>query len=833
MQVSQINDHVTHAVIGGSKAINFGISDDAELMNVLSKALYTDQQLAVIRETMCNAWDAHIEAGISDTAFWVTLDNKELIVRDFGPGIPLDMIGPVYGTYGGSTKKMNGNVTGGFGLGCKSPFAYTEHFEVTSWNQGTMTVYNMSKSSAEVQGKPGIIPIVSVPTTETGLQVRIKLKSPHDRGRFEKLIRRIAENGEMNCVFNGVTLEKLPFDQMVHNFLVTNKQLIETPQTILLRYGHVIYPIEMAEPFSTQYARITQILGKIPKPSTLHHNGNRYKIVFQAPPNTISITPSREALSMQEGTINTITKLLDDFLTIAEDRLEVGCFDLLQKSIEQTWLNSAPNVLFETKDRIPNLRHQETVNDIMVTFDQFITRFASYSYPDYPAFKQKDQIGRVQALIDSGFGDSVLLQQFKERLELEFSKPEKDYEIIKEKDWFDNYILKPLTSALVLDSSLNINRLFLYCQQRKTSSDKDVKPIVPSNMAPRPFFKYFPWLRKIVVLAHNRLEFELRASNFPIMTHWMGKVEDVFLYVVPRSPKKVEAAREFFKKGNYVILDLTVAQPWEAQDAVAPAPKEYTSRAKRKGIPTLESCLIPDTQNINMTLPNMEEERLIDSPEFIIKASYKSDTPHLPYFTTTVSRFIIKNWGKIGGFVVNSNQEAKYTAMGAALYEDFILEKIFQEFSTNPRIIESLPFMFNRSNIIAERKYGRWTYEHELNFMGAVYSDPDLVDYFGLVQTMTEDDQLYWTMWTEFKSENLQGTKGIFKKITDLLESIEINQKVMDLFDLIRKSYLLLAFDSQQTKEYMAKKPGFRTVNPLSPKQRLILRDMLLQAIEG
>ena len=833
MQVSQVNDHVTHAVIGGFKAINFTVSDDAELMNVLSKALYTDQQLAVIRETLCNAWDAHIEAGIPDKPFQITLDSDELVIRDFGPGIPLEMIGPVYGTYGGSTKKMNGNVTGGFGLGCKSPFAYTDHFEVTSWNQGTMTVYNMSKSSAEVQGKPGIVPIVSVPTTETGLQVRIKLKLRHDRERFEKLICRIAQNGEMNCTFNGALLEKLPFDRVVHNFLVTNKQLIETPQPILLRYGHVIYPIESEQAFATQYRQIIQILEKISTSNGWRNRNSKYKIVFQAPPNTVSITPSREALSMQEGTINTITKLLDDFLSIAEVRLEKGCFDLLQASINQTWLNAAPKILFETKDSIPNLRRQEIIEDVIVDFDQFITRYAAYSYPDYPAFKQKDQMARVQALIDGGFGDRGLLEQFKKRLQAEF-EPIKGEEILPAQDWFKKHVLNPLTSALVLDSTLNSDKLFLYCQQRKNSWDTDLKAIAPKDMVPRPLFKYFMWLRKIVVLAHNRLDFEDRASEFPVMRHWLGKVEDVFLYTVPRSPKKVEVARDFFKKMGYVILDLTVAQPWEAQDAAAPTPKKYSSRPKRKGIPTLESCLIPDTQNINMMLPNQEEERLIDAPEFVLKASYKSDTHHLPDHSVNVSRFIISNWGKLGGFVVNSNQEAKYIAMGAALYEDFILGKIFEEFSNNPRIIESLPFMFERSKIIGGKEWGHYhVYAREMNFMTAIYADPDLVDYFGLVQTMDQNDQLYWMMWNEFKSEGRHGTKGLFKQITDLLEAIEVDQRVIDLFDLVRRSKLLYAFDPKQTVEYMVKNPAADVLNPISSKQRLMLRDMLLNAIEG
>ena len=90
---------------------------------------------------------------------------------------------PIYGVYGASTKKQDATVTGGFGLGCKAPFAYSEHFEVTSWHKGTKTIYNLSRSSAEVNGKPGIFPIASFPTTESGLQVRIPLNNG-DRSEF-------------------------------------------------------------------------------------------------------------------------------------------------------------------------------------------------------------------------------------------------------------------------------------------------------------------------------------------------------------------------------------------------------------------------------------------------------------------------------------------------------------------------------------------------------------------------------------------------------------------------------------------------------------------------
>src|SRR5690606_14046504 len=186
MLVAHQDDRITHAVIGGKKAINFGISDDPAFFQILSSALYKDPMLAMVRETICNAWDAHIENECTDRPIQITLDDDYLIIKDFGKGIPDNLIGPIYAIYGASTKKNDGRQTGGFGLGCKSPFAYTDHFEVTSCHGGMKTIYNISKSSAGVQGKPTIIPIASFPSNETGIQVKIPLDPMKNNFRIEE-----------------------------------------------------------------------------------------------------------------------------------------------------------------------------------------------------------------------------------------------------------------------------------------------------------------------------------------------------------------------------------------------------------------------------------------------------------------------------------------------------------------------------------------------------------------------------------------------------------------------------------------------------------------------
>ena len=140
MQVSQQDQFITHAVVGNSESVSMGVSDDAALMHILSSTLYTYPQLAVVREIVCNAWDAHIAAGITDKPIDVSITTDRIIIRDYGFGIAHAQIGPIYGVYGNSTKRDDSASTGGFGLGSKAPFAYTDNFEVISHHLGQKTI---------------------------------------------------------------------------------------------------------------------------------------------------------------------------------------------------------------------------------------------------------------------------------------------------------------------------------------------------------------------------------------------------------------------------------------------------------------------------------------------------------------------------------------------------------------------------------------------------------------------------------------------------------------------------------------------------------------------
>lgn len=311
MQVADNNQLATTATLGTQEAMSFAISDDPAFYQVLSANLYSNPKLAMCRETLCNLWDAHIEAGITDKPGLVEItEDNFLIFRDYGKGIPADLIGMVYGTYGASTKKTDSKQTGGFGLGCKSPFAYTDSFQVTSFNQGVKTIYSVSKSAVETGGRPGIIPIASFPTEESGLEVKIPIDH-YDRNELVRYIRYIVLHGEMKILFmNDDAVPGIP--ALLPTLGMSMKPGTYNVDTgswyngymgnhfAFVRYGNVVYPIPDSS--STEQAikvlrQFMEILGK-------------GRILIQAAPDTLALAPSRETLTNLKMTDDGITDLV-------------------------------------------------------------------------------------------------------------------------------------------------------------------------------------------------------------------------------------------------------------------------------------------------------------------------------------------------------------------------------------------------------------------------------------------------------------------------------------------------------------------------------------------
>ena len=128
----------------------FGFAATKEAFQVLSSSLYSNPKLAIIRELSTNANDAHKQAGKDDYPFNLHLPTASepfFNIRDYGDGIPEDLIYNVYANFFVSTKTEDEEQTGCFGLGSKTPFSLVDEYEVISYCEGKKKTYKMSKKN--------------------------------------------------------------------------------------------------------------------------------------------------------------------------------------------------------------------------------------------------------------------------------------------------------------------------------------------------------------------------------------------------------------------------------------------------------------------------------------------------------------------------------------------------------------------------------------------------------------------------------------------------------------------------------------------------------------
>lgn len=158
-------------VDGDFQTQNMQIEISGHAFSVLSKGLYSDPHKAIVRELACNARDAQVETGLQDKPFDLYLPNglaPMFKIRDYGPGIAPDMIPTLY-TYFKSAKQHTNEMTGFFGLGSKSPFAYTKKFTAVSYHGGKRHHFMVFMNP---QGIPATTLMSSEDSTEpTGLEV--------------------------------------------------------------------------------------------------------------------------------------------------------------------------------------------------------------------------------------------------------------------------------------------------------------------------------------------------------------------------------------------------------------------------------------------------------------------------------------------------------------------------------------------------------------------------------------------------------------------------------------------------------------------------------------
>lgn len=763
MQVSHQNDHITHAVIGGKQAIEFGISNSAEFFNILSSTLYKDQILAVVREVLCNAWDAHIEAGCTNRAVQITLTNDTFTIKDFGKGIHHDDMGMIYGTYGNSTKKNDGNQTGGFGLGCKAPFAYTDHFEVVSSHAGIRTIYNLSKSSAQAMGKPGIIPIASFPSDESGLTVTIRIK-PQDHERFSTLIRRVAHNGDMNMQLNGEQLTTLDFDVSQRNFLLTRARLLDAHYPIMIRYGNVIYPVESSGNDKT-YLAIRTHLYALPGSHT------PFCIVFQAPPHSIAVTPSRESLSMQEHTIKTLGTLFKGFLDSLEGEFKEACAKYTASVVQKAVTDKRIDELLKREVGLPRVEKAD-VAQVIRDFDTMAKTFMQANYPKGLDYRREDITRRLEAMVQNNLLDRGKAASFIKELKqvkTECTAHHSWHNSYEKTNWLQRNVMAPVLKKL-LKEGLPTNQLFSCNKedhQHHSSKRDGVPPLVPATKAsPHHLLVTLPYLRNIVVISTRRQDLVPRAYSHEVFKK-AGCYLGFLVYLVSRKKGELAAVRAFFAQQGMVVVDLTLMEDEEKKYSTIRDPRVPT----KKGVVQLSATLCD--RNLNLARMQYDTADRIEDPKFMLLASLRNNVCSVDSFSNKTSSFLVQLFGKEGGVTNSTSTYNKWISKGAVPFIDYVIDKVTAHILNNPRFEAHMAQHANRVCLNTS---------HQESAFELITRHEPLAKEYGLTNPLTDEDKKYLAIWeTLTRSYNTYLSDKRVKAVIEWLNNIPSSPKVIKL----------------------------------------------------
>lgn len=335
------------------KETSFSIKASPIAFDILSNKLYSDPILAIVRELLCNAYDSHVVAGTTDTPIDVIFPNNlenTFTIRDYGTGLSKESIYELYTTFFGSNKSNSNDLTGGFGLGSKTPFAYTTSFSVTSYYNGVESRYLVTKKD----GYPTIYEISDTPTTEpNGLKVAIPVsKDSYDNSKFFTAFQNyIYYIPEIKVNSNAEYNRGIKVYQKDNITCYKTKYYYKDEHKVFIKQGQNVYDV-----IAHKYLEYNNL-------NILSDINSYLDIVIEVPIGTIGITPNREQLSVEDKDYNTVynilTKCINTFTANFENFVEVlvkssvsGVQNLITKFYTKKYLNGTALGLINTGGNI-------------------------------------------------------------------------------------------------------------------------------------------------------------------------------------------------------------------------------------------------------------------------------------------------------------------------------------------------------------------------------------------------------------------------------------------------------------------------------------------------
>lgn len=318
------------------KKLDAKIEMNAFTFKMLAKQ-YSRPIEAIVQELCANAHDSHVRAGKEDVPFSVTLPSAIVPyfkVRDYGVSMSPETIETVYLTYMSSDKRKSNTEHGCFGLGSKTPLAYSgiDQFNITTYLDGVARFYTFGYGTS---GCPELTLFHECESDEPqGVEISLPVQ-PQDFSAFEYAAKKKLRYYPVLPI--GIDITK--------------------PEMVLSGNGwSSIFDIEKFkadEKFyhdNNSYNTIV-VMGHIPYTVQTNHSFAKYFTLF-FDIGDLSVVPSREAIEMNQENVAKINAKFD--LIIKEFTVHVNDF-LKASNLSAYSKNYFIKTLFERHPKLLNI----------------------------------------------------------------------------------------------------------------------------------------------------------------------------------------------------------------------------------------------------------------------------------------------------------------------------------------------------------------------------------------------------------------------------------------------------------------------------------------------
>jgi len=285
---------------GIQESNRFTIEMNSAAVDILSSKIYTNNYLAIVRELTCNAWDAHVAAGTTDTPFDVIFPStlkSDFQVRDYGTGLSHDNVMYLYTTYFGSDKRNSNDAIGGLGLGSKAPFAYTDAFSVRSFYKGTVRTYAIYRDADNLP-KCDLMD-TSLTTLPNGLEVTVPVRI-EDGYHFRKVANQALQWFPVKPNVSGETITDVEWELKTKTCgLLKDDSRYGDARALM---GSVVYNIDRSQVEDNEFIKLSSVASALLRDSNF---------VLFANIGDLSISASREELNYTKSTLKHLVTLLE------------------------------------------------------------------------------------------------------------------------------------------------------------------------------------------------------------------------------------------------------------------------------------------------------------------------------------------------------------------------------------------------------------------------------------------------------------------------------------------------------------------------------------------